>query len=41
LESTELGSSGFTLSYYVVDDNTVLLLEMDGLRVTTGLMLKQ
>ena len=41
LESTELGSSGFTLSYYVVDDSTVLLLEMDGLRVTTGLMLKQ
>lgn len=41
LESTELGSSGFTLSYYVVDDNTVLLLEMDSLRVSTGLMLKQ
>jgi hypothetical protein len=41
LQSTELGGSGFSLSYYVVDDNTVLLLEMDGLRVSTGLMLKQ
>jgi hypothetical protein len=41
LESTELGGSGYTLSYYVVDDNTVLLLEMDSLRVSTGLMLKQ
>lgn len=41
LESTELGSSGYSLSYYVVDDNTVLLLEMDNLRVSTGLMLKQ
>jgi hypothetical protein len=41
LESTELGGSGFSLSYYVVDDNTVLLLETDGLRVSTGLMLKQ
>jgi hypothetical protein len=41
LESTELGGSGFSLSYYVVDDNTVLLLEMDGLRVSTGIMLKQ
>jgi len=41
LESTELGSSGYSLSYYVVDDNTVLLLEMDNRRVSTGLMLKQ
>jgi hypothetical protein len=41
LQSTELGGSGFTLSYYVVDDETVLLLEMDSIRVTTGLMLKQ
>jgi hypothetical protein len=41
LQSTELGNSGYSLSYYVVDDNTVLLLEMDGVRVSTGLMLKQ
>jgi hypothetical protein len=41
LESTQLGSSGYSLSYYVVDDNTVLLLEMDSLRVSTGIMLKQ
>jgi hypothetical protein len=41
LQSTELGNSGFALSYYVVDDDTVLLLEMDSLRVSTGLMLKQ
>jgi hypothetical protein len=41
LQSTELGGSGFILSYYVVDDETVLLLEMDSIRVSTGLMLKQ
>jgi hypothetical protein len=41
LQSTELGGSGFSLSYYVVDANTVLLLEVDSVRVSTGIMLNQ
>jgi hypothetical protein len=30
-----------TLSYYVIDDSTALLLEMDGSRVLTGIMARQ
>jgi hypothetical protein len=30
-----------TLSYYVIDDSTALLLEMDGSRVLTGMMARQ
>jgi hypothetical protein len=30
-----------TLSYYIVDDSTALLLEMDGSRVLTGMMARQ
>ena len=31
----------FALAYYVIDSNTAFLLETDGSRITTGLMLKQ
>jgi len=31
----------FSLAYYVIDTNSVLLLETDGARVTTGVMTKQ
>ncbi|MGB0036846.1 MAG: hypothetical protein WBP79_15360 [Candidatus Acidiferrales bacterium] len=41
LQSNQLGANGFALSYYVVDANTVLLVEMDSVRVTTGIMVKQ
>ena len=34
-------NSTFAVAYYVVDANTVLVLETDGARVTTGLMTKQ
>ena len=30
-----------TLSYYVVDENTALLVEMDGNRVMTGMLASQ
>jgi hypothetical protein len=30
-----------TLSYYIVDDSTALLLEMDGSRVLTGMIARQ
>lgn len=41
LNSGALGNSGYALSYYTVDGTRVLLLETDGLRVSTGQLLMQ
>lgn len=38
---TSSPGTNFPLAYYVVDDNTTLLLETDGQRVLTGVLLKQ